>query len=232
VVKSLVVQAFAATYGVLVTLLVEDLLLLLIDDVTGKVVLDRTRLERVLAGAVLVDLAATGRIVPAPPGGSVKAGRVVVVDHRPTGDGLLDEALARLAGKPSRPARAVEKLVKGLRPAALTRLVEAGYVREEHRRAMGVFPTTAWPALRPEHEARVRADLLAVLVDGRSPDPRIAALVSLLSAVDAVPKVVSVVDRRALVRRARALAEHDWAARAVREAVDAVNAAVVATVTA
>lgn len=215
----------------IVTLLVEDLLLLLIDDASGRAVLDRTRLERALAGAVLVELAMAGRIAPAPAGGPVKAGRIVVLDRRPTGDGLLDEALARLADKPSRPARAVEKLVKGLRQAVLTRLVEAGFVREEHRRAIGVFPTTTWPAVRPEHEARLRAELRGVLVEGRAPDARVAALVSLLTAVDAVPKVLPVADRRALVRRARTVADGDWAGRAVREAVDAVNAAVVVAVT-
>jgi hypothetical protein len=214
-----------------VTLLVEDLLLLLMDNATGKAVLDRTRLERALAGAVLVELAMAERLAPAPPGGDVKPGRIVVRDAAPLGDGLLDEALARLAGKPSRPARAVEKLVKGLRQAVLTRLVEAGLVREEHRRVLGVFPTTAWPALRPEHEARVRSALRAVLVDGVAPDARTAALVALLTAVDAVPKVLPVADRRALVRRARAVAQGDWAGRAVREAVDAINAAVVVVTT-
>jgi hypothetical protein len=214
-----------------VTLLVEDLLLLLIDDATGRAVLDRTRLERVLAGAVLVELAMAERLAPAPIGGPVKAGRIVVRNRATTGDGLLDEALARLADKPSRPARAVEKLVRGLRQAVLTRLVDAGFVREEHRRALGVFPTTAWPAVRPEHEARIRAELQAVLVDGRAPDQRTGALVCLLTAVDAVPKVLPVADRRALVRRARAIANGDWAARAVREAVDAINAAVVVSST-
>ena len=215
----------------IVTLIAEDLLLLLIDDATGKLVLDRTRLERALAGAVLVELAMAERLAPAPQTGPVKAGRIVVLDRRPTGDGLLDEALARLADKPHRPARAVEKLVKGLRQAVLTRLVDAGFVREEHRRTMGVFPTTAWPAVRAEHEAELRSRLLAVLVEGRSPDARIAAVVALLTAVDAVPKVLPVADRKALVRRARAVAEGNWAARAVREAVDAVNAAVVVAAT-
>jgi hypothetical protein len=222
---------FLAAYGVIMTLLAEDLLLLLVDDDTGKVVLDRTRLERALAGAVLVELALAGRLAPAPPGGSVTEGRIVVLDRRPTGNGLLDEALARLADKAHRPARAVEKLVKGLRQAILTRLVDAGFVREEHRRAMGVFPTTTWPAVRPEHEAELRSRLRAVLVDGQAPDARTQAVISLLTAVDAVPKVLAVADRRALVRRARALAEGNWAATAVREAVDAVNAAVVVGLT-
>lgn len=215
-----------------VTLLAEDLLLLLIDDTTGKAVLDSTRLERVLAGAVLVELAIAERVGVTPPDARPKDRRIVVRNGAGVGDGILDEALARLAGKPLRPGRAVEKLVKGLRQTLLTRIADAGFVREEHRRALGVFPTTAWPAVRPEHEARIRAGLRSVLIGGSHPDGRTAALISLLTAVDAVPKVIVADDRRALVRRARSIAEGDWAGRAVREAVDAVNAAVIVAVTA
>lgn len=214
-----------------VTLLAEDVLLLLIDDATGKVLLDRTRLDRVLAGAVLVELAFAERVAPAPPGGPVKAGRIVVLDRRPLGNGILDEALARLDGKPARPARAVEKLVKGLRAALLTRIVDAGFVRVEHRTRLGVFPTTAWPTAQPGYEARIRRSLSEVLLDGREPDTRTAAVIALLTAVDAVPKVVPARDRRALVRRARAVSQSDWAVKAVRDAVDAVNAAVVMATT-
>jgi hypothetical protein len=213
---------------VIVTLLVEDLLLLLVDDATGRPVLDRTRLERALAGAVLVELALRERVAAAPPGGAVKAGRIVVLHRGPTGDAILDEALTRLVGTPLRPARAVEKLVKGLRRSVLTRLVETGFVGEEHRRVFGVFPATAWPAIRPEHATRLRDALRAVLVAGAEPDVRTSALVALLVAVDATPKVLPVADKRALVQRAGAVADGDWAGRAVREAVDAVMAAVIA----
>lgn len=214
------------------TLLAEDLLLLLVDDATGKPVLDRTRLERVLAGAVLVELMVAERLGLTGSAGPARSRRIVVLDFSPTGDDVLDEALTRLAGAPLRPGRAVEKLVRDLRQTLLARIVAAGLVREERGRALGVFPTTAWPAVRPDHEARIRAQLRSVLVDGSRPDARISALVALLTAVDAVPKVVAVEDRRALVRRARSIAEGDWAARAVREAVDAVHAAVIAGVTA
>ncbi|MDQ1286747.1 MAG: hypothetical protein QG622_312 [Actinomycetota bacterium] len=214
------------------TLLAEDVLLLLIDDATGKMVLDRTRVDRVLAGAVLVELLMTERAAPAPAGGSIKPGRIVVLDPRPSGDAVLDEALERLSDKPLRPARAVEKLVKGLRAALLGRIVQAGFVREEHRSWLGVFPTTTWPAVRPEHEAGIRRSLRDVLLHGHGPEPRIATLIALLNAVDAVPKVVPAEDRRALVRRARTIAEGDPTALAVREAVDAVNAAVVVATTA
>jgi len=219
----------SAAYAERVTLIAEDLLLLLVDDATGRFLLDTTRLDRALAGALLLELALAERV--GPPAAGQRFGRDVIalVDRRPAGDPLLDAALARLdTPKPPGAARAVSRLVKGTRQALLERLVEAGHVREEHRTVLGVFRTSRWPAVRPEHEAEVRRRLRAVLLDGAEPDQRTAALVSLLVAVDAVPKVVAASDRKALVRRAKAVADGDWAAVAVRKAVDAVNAAVIA----
>lgn len=214
------------------TLIAEDLLLLLLDDATGKPLLDSTRLDRALAGAVLLELALAERVGP-PVDARYGRDRISVVDRRATEDPLLDGALSRLdTTRPPAAARAVERLVKGTRQALLARIVAAGFVREEHRTVLRIFGVTRWPAARPDHEAMVRRRLHAVLVDGEPADQRTAALISLLVAVDAVPKVVSAPDRRALVRRAKAVADGEWAGAAVRKAVNAVNAAVVAAVAA
>jgi hypothetical protein len=97
-----------------------------------------------------------------------------------------------------KPVKAVEKLQKGLRQDVLSRLASQGPVREERGRALGIFPTWHWPAQDPAHGARLRAELSQVLVHGLEPTQRTAALASLLSAVDAVPKVVPSDDRRAV----------------------------------
>lgn len=215
------------------TLIAEDLLLLLIDDVSGRLRLDRTRLDRVLAGAVLIELALAERISPAMPGEPARAGTLVVRAAGPTGDVVLDAALSRLgSATPTKPARAVEKLVKGIRETLLHRVVAAGFVHEQHGTTLGVFPTTRWPAIDVRHESALRAELSAVLIHGQVPQRRVAALISLLVAVDAVPKVVPTSDKRALVRRAKQVADGDWAGEAVRKAVDAVNAAVIAAMVA
>jgi Golgi phosphoprotein 3 (GPP34) len=216
-----------------VTLLAEDLLLLLLDDATGRPLLDATRLDRALAGALLLDLALAERVGAPPAAQRFGRDRIAVLDGRPTGDPLLDDALARLgSSRPPGAARAVERLVKGTRPALLARVAAAGLVREERRAVLGIFPSVRWPAANPECEVEVRRALHEALVEGRPPDTRTAALVSLLAAVDAVPKVVSAPDRRALARRAREIAEGEWAGDAVRRAVRAVQSALIASVTA
>lgn len=213
------------------TLIAEDLLLLLLDDESGKPVLDNTRLSRVLVGALLIELALDERITPATEANATKGGRLVVRNSQSSGDQLLDRAVATLnASKPMKPVKAIEKLQKGLRRDLLNRLASQGLVREERGRALGIFPTTHWPATHLAHEARLRAELSQVLVHGIQPTQRTAALASLLSAVDAVSKVVPSDDRRAVKRRAKEIAEGEWAGGAVRKAVEAVNAAVATAV--
>jgi Golgi phosphoprotein 3 (GPP34) len=70
----------------------ESLLLLAYEDCEGKSRVDSTTLKYAVAGAVLVDLAAAGRI-------DVVDGKVVVNDPTPTGTPYLDDPLARIAAE-------------------------------------------------------------------------------------------------------------------------------------
>lgn len=215
------------------TLIAEDVLLLLLKDDSGKPMVDSTRLDRVLAGGLLLELALTGRVTPAAEGEAAKRGRLVVRDATTTGDDVLDRTLQRLAdGKPVKPEKAVEQLAKGLRPELLTRLAGRGFLREERSRALGLFPTRSWPAMETAHESGLQAELSEVLLGGAEPAQRTAALISLLAAVDAAHKVVAAQDPRAVKRRAKEIAAGEWAGAAVKKAVDYVNAAVVVSVVA
>jgi len=216
-------------------LLAEDLLLLLTDDTSGKAVVDGTKLDLALAGAVVLDLAERERVAVAGPGESVKEGRLAVRDPAATGDDLLDEALRRLADKsPQKPQSALPRLAKKLREAVYGRLVDRGIVRFQEGKVLGIFPTRQWPAEDSVHEAEVRQGLGEVLVVGRRPSEREALVVSLLHAVDALPKVVGGpgVDKKELRRRGKEIAEGEFAGAAVRKAVEAVNAAMVTTIAA
>ncbi|MFF0818581.1 GPP34 family phosphoprotein [Rhodococcus sp. NPDC003318] len=213
------------------TLLAEDLLLLLLDDETGKPVVDGSSVPRVLAGAVLLDLALDGVVEPADGSGAVKKGRLVLRDRTPPLDPILAHAVAQLRGsKPLKPEAAIEKLGKNLREAVLGRVVERGWVHEAKGKLLGIFPTKTWPSVDPTHERVVRDRLRAALVDGATPEPRTAALIALLSAVDAASKVFPDEGKKAVRRRAKEIANGDWTAVAVRRAVESVNAAVIAAV--
>ena len=205
--------------------LTEDLVLLLLDPARGRAVVDGTSLDRAIGGALLLDLAAGGRITA--DGDGAKA-RLSVAVPTPSGDPLLDAALGRLT-KPMKAQKAVERLARGTRAQVLERLAERGLVRRESSRILGLIPVTTW--VPGEGARELRGRVTAVLRDGARPDQHLALLISLVHAVKAEHKVVDG-NKRELRARAAQVAEGEWAGHAVRKAVEAVQASVMAAVVA
>lgn len=214
-------------------MIAEDLLLLLTDDDTGKPVVDTTRLDLALGGAVLVELIDRGRLDLT---GEGRKQRVVVADATPTGDPVLDEALGRVVDRQrtSTPQDWVPRLARNVRGALWERLAERGILRAEEGRILGIFPTRSWPAADSAHEDALRRGLHGVLVIEQRATPEEATLVALLDAIDVVPKVLAAdgVDRRTLKARAKQVAEGQLAGVTVKKAVEAATAAVVAVMVA
>ncbi|MBM4522000.1 GPP34 family phosphoprotein [Rhodococcus hoagii] len=210
------------------SLIAEDLLLLLLDDESGDPLVDGTRLPRVLAGAVLLELALDGYVTPADQGEDVKRGRLAVRRAEAPADPILARALGVVADarRPMKPEAAIEKLDSEIRAAVFERVIDRGWVRESRRKVLGIFPSKVWPPVDESHERGVRHELSGVLVEGLDPTPRAAALISLLSAVDAAAKVFPDTDRKMIRKRAKEIADGEWAGAAVRKAVDAINSAV------
>lgn len=210
------------------SLIAEDLLLLLLDDESGDPLVDGTRLPRVLAGAVLLELALDGYVTPADQGEDVKRGRLAVRRAEAPADPILARALGVVADarRPMKPEAAIEKLDSEVRAAVFERVIDRGWVRESRRKVLGIFPSKVWPPVDESHERGVRHELSGVLVEGLDPTPRAAALISLLSAVDAAAKVFPDTDRKMIRKRAKEIADGEWAGAAVRKAVDAINSAV------
>ena len=214
-------------------LIAEDVVLLLTDDTTGRPVVDSTRRDLVLAGAVVLELAERGRVRLTEPDEEIKTGRLVVADTSPTGDDVLDTALGNLAArKPDKPKNVLPAVAKGLHRRLLERLAERGILRVEEDRALGIFPRTSWPAVDSAHEDELRQGVHDVLVVGRAPTAREANLISLLQSVNQVPKVLpgAQIGRAELRRRAGAV-EGSFASAAVRKAVDEAIAVMTATTT-
>jgi Golgi phosphoprotein 3 (GPP34) len=212
-------------------IIAEDLLLLLYADATGKAVVDRTKVDHALAGAVLIELAMAGRVDIAGENDVERKGRLVVRDRSPLGDDVLDDALRTIDDKEGRkPQDVLGKLAKRLRDRLLDRLADRGVLERREEKVLGLFPTTRWPAADAQREAEVRSQLDAALLLGKEPDPRTGALVAMLSAIDVLPKVVDAPDRKAVRQRAKQIAESAWAADAVRKAVESVQAATTAVI--
>lgn len=214
-------------------LIAEDLLLLLTHDGTGKLVVSGAQVDLALGGALLVELTLAERVDVAGPGERVREGRLIVKGAGPAGDAMLDHALSTLTSREGKkPQAVVARLGKNTRTALYERLAAAGVVREQRGRILGVFPTRRWPTVNPRPEADLRATLGTALRNGRASDPRTGALVSLLSALKAVHKVIEPesvgLSKKALAANAKRIAEGDWAAKAVQAAIASMNAAIAA----
>ena len=191
---------------------------------------DGTRLDRGLAGALLLELALAERI-------GVERNRVVVRDPAPTGDRLVDEALTRIAAdeRGRKPGDWVSALARDVRTRTLDGLVEAGVLTREQSKVLFVFDVTRYPAaerVEPAAETEARQRLVAA-VSGQGPvEPRTAALCSLLAATGLDRKVFAGLDRKRVQARLKEISEGAWAAAAVKKTIEEIEAVMLITVVA
>jgi len=189
---------------------------------------DSVRLDHGVGGALLLELAISGRV-------GIEDKKVVVLDGTPTGDPLVDQALGRTAAdeKPRRPAYWVKKFAKDTRKLALNRLVEQGVLARREDTVLLVFPRTRYPApdgLEPAPETEARQRLIAAVSASGPVEPRTAALCALLAATNLDRKVFRTLDRERVKARLKEISAGDWAATAVRQTIEEIQTAVVVAV--
>jgi hypothetical protein len=210
------------------TLIVEDLLLLMLDDETGTPAGAGT-LYYPLGGAVLVELALLGRIEAEEGAGGLNGPKVHAVGDGPLGDPLLQAAYDKVADRPRGVQTLLVEIGTRLWEPLVDRLVERGLIRREKKRVLGVFRMNTLPAADSEHEDALRQAIRAVLEEGAEPDPRTAAVIALLSSSGTLPMLRPPLPWSGQVhRRAKALEQGDWGARAVNTAVSRTTAAIAA----
>ena len=90
-------------------------------------------------------------------------------------------------------------------------------------------PVDELPEADPSAERSVRGRVRAVLIDGAEPDERTAALIAVAYAADLGRALVPDRPWKEIKPRVKEVAEGDWAAQAVRKAIQSVNAAIMAT---
>jgi hypothetical protein len=204
----------------------EEFALLAYDD-DGSPVTDGTHLDNGLGGALLLELALTGKV-------DVADKKVVVVDPAPTGDTLLDQALTRIVDDKSRkPGHWVTKLAKTARADVMDRLVAQGVVRVEKGKVLGLFARTKYPAahgVEPTQETEARQRMIAAVTGAGPVEPRTAALCALVAATDLDKKVFRDLDRRQVKARLKEIGEGAWAATAVKKSIEEIQAAIMVAV--
>jgi hypothetical protein len=167
----------------------EELLLLMLDDSTGRLV-DRALAggdfalaggDFALAGAVLAELALQGRVDTDPT-------RLFVVNAEPTGNPTLDAVLSQLRASPPGAGSSrswIEQLAEDaptLRLALFARLVAAGVLRQQDSRFLWMLAERRYPPVSGREEREVKARLMGVLFQDDIPEPRDVLLLGLARA--------------------------------------------------
>jgi len=220
-------------------LIAEEYLLLALDEKTGKLRIGSDVLGPALGGALVAELALRERIGVTPhDAGWNKRGRVTIINLTPTDDPELDAAMAKLAENEGRKVKDLlseystkkRRLSYGLRERLQDRLAASGALVRTEGTILGFIPRTTWPAGDPAGEDDVRRRLQAALVDGTTPTERTVTLIALLQVTNLLPKVVTAENKRALKAKAKELTSGDWAAKAVKDAIDEAAAATTAAI--
>jgi hypothetical protein len=190
----------------------EDLFLLLVDNASAQPGLDRSRRERVLTGAVLLDLAHACRIRPAMASEPVETGRLVALSVPGPIDPVVAPAFELLQRRPLRPATAVKRLSKHTEENLANYLEYMGQIRRVRLNSKRFGHPYAWPLTNRDRVAHARSALLASLFDRKPPAPPTAAIISLLHAVDGLGALLSLNDRgwRWVHARAGEIAMGSW----------------------
>jgi hypothetical protein len=134
---------------------------------------------------------------------------------------LLERALSGDATEAALPDDA-EKWISQHRneeyETALQGLVAKGLIRKEKRRLLLVFRTTRYPESDGSVESALRRRLAEVVLEGADPDPRTAALVTLLhhGELQALAFPEADTDGSPAKQRMAEIAEHHWADPALR----------------
>lgn len=169
----------------------EDVLLCLLDNESAQPQLKPARLGRVLAAALILDLALGCRVRPAHPGEPMPPGTLVALTGPTPMDPAVRPALAVLAECPLTPAAAIGKLSKRSADDVLDQLLRTGQIHQiqlsSHRLRRNTF---AWPLHDRARIDSIRAATGSALVGAHRPDVATAAVIVLLNAVGALGAVV------------------------------------------
>ncbi len=191
----------------------EDLLLLLLDNPDAQPQLERTRLGRVLAAALILDLAYDCRVRPAQPEDPVPAGRLLALAGPVPLDPAVRPALAVLQQQPLTAESAIAALQRHAEDEVLDQLLRTGQIHQvalsQHRLRRNQY---RWPVKNRARVAVARSEVLGALFEDRRPQPTTAAVISLLHAIGGMNAVLDLNDAgvHAVGLRANAIANGEW----------------------
>lgn len=183
--------------------------------------------EYATAGAITAELLILGRIKV----DHDNKEKVAVVDDSPTGDTLLDEALTIISeAKRQRKLKDwVQKLggIKDLKHKVAQALAADGIVAAEKEKVLWLFERRVYPEVNPQPEQELRQAMREVVLSNTDNiEPRIAITVALANSAKLLPQVFSKQELKDRKQRIKQLENGELVSKAAKEAVQAIEAAV------
>ena len=209
----------------------EQILLLSLHDEKGSVLMSASSaLPYALAGALLLELHFSGKI-------ELKDGRLKLLDASHTDDELLNEAIdlmtqTRKIKKAGYWVERINSKIKNIRKRLLLRLVDAGILKEDHRKFLWLIPYNRYPAENPSPELSIRHNIRQIVLYGTKPDDHMAALISLVRACNLENEIFEREELKQAKRRIRDISQGEDIGKAVTDVTQAMTAAVAGAVAA
>lgn len=160
----------------------EEILLLVLDEETGKVqaTMPVHSLRNAVSGALLMELALHDRV-------DTDLHQLVVIDPAPLGEPMLDLALSRIVEDgENRPTghwvRVFGDDYESVQPQLIGRLVERGILEWREDRLLWVFGTRRYPVVDGRPLRDVKRRMMDVLLSDVIPAPRDVVIICLADA--------------------------------------------------
>ena len=198
----------------------EEIYLLALDDVTGKIVITSKEvvLNSVLIGAVLSELSFIGKI-------DNDAENLYILNTDATGSPVLDEVLdvLRKSGKNevslSRSLQALLPESKNIEQLVLQELIGKGILKQVNEKLFWFFPSRRYPIIDNVEVTDVERRLRNLVLSNEIPAPRDAVLVSLVNACGLFPEILSSRELRRCEGRIEEISKYDMVCQKINELI-------------
>jgi len=198
----------------------EEIYLLALDDVTGKIVITSKEvvLNSVLIGAVLSELSFLGKI-------DNDAENLYILNTDPTDSPVLNEVLdvLRKAGKTevslSRCLQVLLPKSKDVEQLVLKELIGKGILKQVNEKFFWFFPSRRYPIIDNVEIMDVERRLRNLVLSNEIPDPRDAVLVSLVNACGLFTEILSSRELRRCEGRIEEISKYDMVCQKINELI-------------
>jgi len=198
----------------------EEIYLLALDDVTGKIVITSKEvvLNSVLIGAVLSELSFIGRI-------DNDAENLYILNTDATDSPVLNEVLdvLRKSGKTevslSRSLQVLLPESKNIEQLVLKELIGKGILKQVNEKLFWFFPSRRYPIIDNVEVTDVERRLRNLVLSDEIPAPRDAVLVSLVNACGLFSEILSSRELRRCEGRIEEISKYDMVCQKINELI-------------